>query len=284
MPPAAASIPTDLRLRVVSALSEVSADAWNACANPGVPSSVQLQSEACAAGADITQAIPYNPFISHEFLDCLEASGSATARAGWQPQHLLAETPDGAIAGVVPCYLKSHSRGEYVFDRGWAEAYERAGGEYYPKLQVSVPFTPATGRRLLLRPAANAEQIRAGLTAGLIELCRRHEASSVHLTFLPEPEGRFLADNGFLHRTDQQFHWENAGLRHLRRVPRSALSPQAQDHPPRAARGAGARHHRALADRLGPHRRGLGRVLRVLHGDRLAQVGPPLPDARSSTR
>ncbi len=211
MPPAAASIPTDLRLRVVSALSEVDADAWNACANPGVPSSVQPKSEACATDACLTQDIPYNPFISHEFLDCLEASGSATARAGWQPQHLLAETPDGAIAGVVPCYLKSHSRGEYVFDRGWAEAYERAGGQYYPKLQVSVPFTPATGRRLLLRPAANAEQIRAALTAGLIELCRRHEASSVHLTFLPEPEGRFLADNGFLHRTDQQFHWENQG-------------------------------------------------------------------------
>ena len=95
---------------------------------------------------------PYNPFISHDFLHALEASGSATARTGWQPQHLLAETADGAVLGAVPCYLKSHSRGEYVFDRGWAEAYERAGGSYYPKLQVSVPFTPATGRRLLVRP------------------------------------------------------------------------------------------------------------------------------------
>jgi predicted N-acyltransferase len=211
MPPAKASIATDLRIRVVPALAEVDADAWNACANPGISSSARASSEPCAPSADITQDVSYNPFISHAFLHCLEASGSATARTGWQPQHLLAEAPDGSITGAVPCYLKSHSRGEYVFDRGWAEAYERAGGEYYPKLQVSVPFTPATGRRLLLRPAANAEQIRAGLTAGLIELCRSYQASSVHLTFLPEAEGRFLAENGFLHRTDQQFHWENDG-------------------------------------------------------------------------
>jgi predicted N-acyltransferase len=153
----------------------------------------------------------YNPFISHEFLDALEASASATARAGWQPQHLLAERPDGTLLGAVPCYLKSHSRGEYVFDRGWAEAYERAGGDYYPKLQVSVPFTPATGRRLLVQPAADAAAVRAALTAGLLELCRRHEASSVHVTFMPEPDCAYLASQGFLHRTDQQFHWENAG-------------------------------------------------------------------------
>src|SRR5262245_20523001 len=211
MSPAKASIPADLRLRVVPALSEVDADAWNACANPQMSSSAQPNPELCATSADVAQELPYNPFISYAFLHCLEASGSATARTGWQPQHLLAEAPDGSVAGAVPCYLKSHSRGEYVFDRGWAEAYERAGGQYYPKLQISVPFTPATGRRLLLRPAPDTEQIRAGLTAGLVELCRRHEASSVHLTFLPEAEGRFLADNGFLHRTDQQFHWENNG-------------------------------------------------------------------------
>ena len=98
-----------------------------------------------------------------------------------------------------------------MFDRGWAEAYERAGGDYYPKLQVSVPFTPATGRRLLVPPGPQAELVRAGLAAGLIELCKRHEASSVHVTFMPEPECAFLADQGFLRRTDQQFHWENAG-------------------------------------------------------------------------
>ena len=94
------------------------------------------------------------------FLPALGGSGSATARTGWQPQHLVAETDDGASSGVVPCYLKSHSRGEYVFDAGWADAYERAGGSYYPKLQVSVPFTPATGPRLLVAPGATRRRVR----------------------------------------------------------------------------------------------------------------------------
>jgi hypothetical protein len=206
---------SSLRLRIIPAISEVDAAAWDACANPTAAAAVEViceQPPPLQTQSDvISQDIPYNPFMSYDFLYSLEASGSATARTGWQPQHVLAETTDGDILGAVPCYLKSHSRGEYVFDRGWAEAYERAGGQYYPKLQVSVPFTPATGRRLLLRPGSQAEPVRAGLTAGLIELCRQHEASSVHVTFLPEAECRFLAEHGFLHRTDQQFHWENAG-------------------------------------------------------------------------
>ncbi len=111
----------------------------------------------------------------------------------------------------MPCYVKSHSRGEYVFDRGWAEAYERVGGAYYPKLQVAVPFTPVTGPRLLVRAGSQADTVRAALAAGLVELCGQLEASSVHVTFLPEAESRFLATQGFLQRTDQQFHWENAG-------------------------------------------------------------------------
>ena len=110
-----------------------------------------------AAIRSIHKTSAYNPFVSHDFLSSLELSKSATARTGWMPQHLIAETEDGTIAGVVPCYLKSHSRGEYVFDRGWAEAYENAGGSYYPKLQVSVPFTPATGPRLLARPGPQAQ-------------------------------------------------------------------------------------------------------------------------------
>ena len=190
----------ELRLRVIPAIDQVAAEAWDACANPALEDA-KLKS----------QEYPYNPFISYDFLHALEASASATARTGWQPQHLLAERPDGTVLGAVPCYLKSHSRGEYVFDRGWAEAYERAGGDYYPKLQVSVPFTPATGRRFLLRPGCEAEPIQSALTAGLVELCRRHEASSVHVTFMPEPECAYLAQQGFLRRTDQQFHWENAG-------------------------------------------------------------------------
>jgi len=152
----------------------------------------------------------FNPFISHSFLAALEASGSAVARTGWQPHHLVAESC-GTVVGVAPCYLKSHSRGEYVFDRGWAEAYERAGGSYYPKLQVSVPFTPAPGRRLLVRPGPDEDAARVGLAAGLVELTRLRDASSAHLTFLTETEWDFLGANGFLQRTDQQFHWENGG-------------------------------------------------------------------------
>jgi predicted N-acyltransferase len=115
------------------------------------------------------------------------------------------------VLGVVPAYLKSHSRGEYVFDAGWAEAYERAGGDYYPKVQVAVPFTPATGRRLLVAPGAGAADIREGLAAGLIELAKLCEASSVHVTFAPEDEWQTLCAHGYLPRTDQQFHWDNGG-------------------------------------------------------------------------
>jgi predicted N-acyltransferase len=211
MPSPATAALADLQLRIVPAIAEIGAATWDGCANPPIGDSPQPDSENRAGNQAIEGNTPYNPFISYDFLYSLEASGSATARTGWQPQHVVAEAPQGGVLGVVPCYLKSHSRGEYVFDRGWAEAYERAGGQYYPKLQVSVPFTPATGRRLLVRPSPDAERMRAALTAGLIELCRRHEASSVHFTFLPEAECRELVEHGFLHRTDQQFHWENAG-------------------------------------------------------------------------
>ena len=125
--------------------------------------------------------------------------------------HLLAEDADGRLVGAVPCYAKSHSRGEYVFDHGWAEAFERAGGQYYPKLQVSVPFTPATGRRLLVRKGPEAEAVRSALADALIDVCQRSEASSAHVTFLTEPEWQLLGSRGFLKRTHQQFHWENAG-------------------------------------------------------------------------
>lgn len=215
MPAPHARLSTDLRIRVVPAIAEVAAEAWDACANPPLGAAIEsipeLAESKLQAAHRISQTDSYNPFISHDFLNCLEASNSAVARTGWQPQHLLLESPDGNLLGAAPCYLKSHSRGEYVFDRGWAEAYEHAGGDYYPKLQVSVPFTPATGRRLLVRPDADAEASRAGLAAGLVELCRRHQASSVHVTFMPELEWHLLADCGFLQRSDQQFHWSNGG-------------------------------------------------------------------------
>src|SRR5689334_23949019 len=197
----------ELTLRAVPLIAEIAAADWDACANP----QAQTASNGASTASKSVLEQAYNPFISYAFLSACEESGSAQAKTGWQPQHLVAEGKDGTIVGVVPCYLKSHSRGEYVFDRGWAEAYERAGGEYYPKLQVSVPFTPATGRRLLLRPSPDTDRVRSGLIAGLLELCRKREASSIHFTFLPEPECRALVSHGFLHRTDQQFHWENNG-------------------------------------------------------------------------
>jgi uncharacterized protein len=170
-----------ITLRSLSGLKEISALDWDACAE--------------ATGE------PYNPFTSHAFLLALEASGSATAKTGWAPQHLVLEEA-GTITGVAPCYLKSHSMGEYVFDHAWADAYSRAGGRYYPKLQVSVPFTPATGPRLL---AATPEQ-RNALAQGLIALCQQHKASSVHITFTSDKEA---SESDWLHRYDIQFHWIN---------------------------------------------------------------------------
>jgi len=183
----------ELRIRVLPAIADIPAAAWDACAGPGTGAAA-------------------NPFTRHAFLAALESSKSATARTGWQPQHLVAETADGAVIGVAPCYLKSHSRGEYVFDRGWAEAYERAGGSYYPKLQVCVPFTPAAGRRLIAAPGARQAEAQAALAHALVELTRLREASSVHVTFMTQAECRALGERGFLMRTDQQFHWENAGF------------------------------------------------------------------------
>jgi uncharacterized protein len=191
--PAATETP-DLRIRVIAAMSEIAATDW----------------DRCAGGGDATGGP--NPFTRHAFLAALEDSKSATARTGWQPQHLVAEGAEGAVIGVVPCYLKSHSRGEYVFDAGWADAYERAGGSYYPKLQVSVPFTPATGRRLLVAPGQPPGVTEAALAQGLVELCKLRGASSVHATFMTQAEWNLLGARGFLQRNDQQFHWENAGF------------------------------------------------------------------------
>jgi len=221
---------TELHISVVNGLGEVSAAEWDACANPTPDSThnhsliaptVHAQCEqACqtiTADRKSDQVIDYNPFVSHDFLSALEASNSVGSRTGWQAQHVLARTPDGTLVAAAPCYLKSHSRGEYVFDGGWAEAYERAGGSYYPKLQVAVPFTPATGRRLLVRAgpqtdATHANAVRRALARGLIELCGLAGASGVHVTFATEPEFRLLGELGYLQRTDQQFHWENPGF------------------------------------------------------------------------
>jgi uncharacterized protein len=206
---------SEITLEAVPSIAQIPAADWDACANPGAAPGAANGRDTSAspgrAGNSCSKSISgYNPFVSHAFFSALEASGSATARTGWGPRHLLARL-DGAIAGVVPCYLKSHSQGEYVFDRGWADAYQRAGGRYYPKLQVSVPFTPATGPRLLIRDGVDQEHIRTALASGLVALCDATDASSVHVTFAPEAEAKFLASCGFLQRNDQQFHWRNQG-------------------------------------------------------------------------
>ena len=208
---------SEITLEAVSSVSQIPAEDWNACANPssdihGLNGLETLASRNAVAPSCTGSASAYNPFVSHEFFSALEASGSACARTGWGPRHLLARL-DGAIAGIVPCYLKSHSQGEYVFDRGWADAYERAGGRYYPKLQASVPFTPAAGPRLLIRGGVDTDRIGDALARGLVALCGATNASSAHVTFAREAKSKFLAGHGFLQRNDQQFHWHNQSYR-----------------------------------------------------------------------
>ena len=169
--------------------------------------------DACARGADPkgTNDRPSNPFISHAFLRALEESKSATRGTGWLPQHLVLEDATGGIAACMPCYLKSHSFGEYVFDHGWADAYERAGGSYYPKLQCAVPFTPVTGPRLLVRDGPARTERAALLLQAAATLTERLDVSSLHVTFPSHEEWELAGKLGFLQRTDQQFHWQNEG-------------------------------------------------------------------------
>ncbi|OYX11257.1 MAG: GNAT family N-acetyltransferase [Rhizobiales bacterium 32-66-8] len=182
---------SDIQLRVLPSLTEIPAAQWDLCA---------------AGGATHPE-----PFVSHAFLLALEESGCVGRRAGWLPQHLVMDDAQGQAAAVVPAYLKTHSRGEYVFDQGWADAYEQAGGAYYPKLQVAVPFSPVTGRRLLVRQGLEATVHQEALAAGLVQLARQRAASSVHVTFATQQEWDHLGQMGFLQRVDQQFHWLNAG-------------------------------------------------------------------------
>ncbi len=185
---------TTFTARVVQAIANIDSAAWDACANPPGRSFEEAEGER------------FNPFLSHAFLQALEDSGSVGGRSGWTPVHVTVENACGRIVAVAPAYLKSHSQGEYVFDHGWADAYERAGGRYYPKLQVAVPFTPATGRRLLV--AADAPSgAREALIAGLRELRKQTKASSIHATFPTAEDADRLATAGFLIRTGEQFHF-----------------------------------------------------------------------------
>jgi predicted N-acyltransferase len=173
-------------------VTAIDAAAWDACACP----------EAADGGR------PLDPFTTHRFLAALEHSGSVGPGTGWQPCPIVL-MEGGRIVAVAPLYAKSHSYGEYVFDHAWADAYARAGGRYYPKLQIAVPFTPVAGRRILTAPDA-PDDARARLLAAAAGHADREGMSSLHVTFCTEAE-RIAAPQGFLHRIGQQYHWQNAG-------------------------------------------------------------------------
>jgi hypothetical protein len=174
---------TAVTARLAQAVSSIPAADWDACAGSG------------------------NPFVGHAFLAALEASGSVGGRSGWQPVPVIVEGADGRPAAVAPAYLKSHSQGEYVFDHGWADAWTRAGGDYYPKLQVAAPFSPVPGPRLLLRDPAVAPALIAALQA----VTDQHGLSSAHATFIAPEQVPLFERAGWLIRQGTQFHWQNAG-------------------------------------------------------------------------
>lgn len=176
-----------LTARVLHDISEIEPEIWDACA---------------------TSDGSFNPFLCHRFLLALETSGSATKNTGWYPFHLALEDGDDTV-GVIPMYLKGHSQGEYVFDYAWADAFQRAGGQYYPKLQSCIPFTPATGRRLLCHP--NHLGREKDLLGTLAQVVDEVGVSSAHITFMPESQWQAARDMGYLARMDQQFHWQNSG-------------------------------------------------------------------------
>lgn len=183
---------SDYKVVKLARAADIEASAWNSCANP--------------------HHQPYNPFLDHAFFVAAEESGAASAETGWMPCHLTLQGSDETYA-ILPLYLKSHSQGEYVFDHGWADAFDRAGGQYYPKLLSAVPFTPATGHRLLI---ASTDQIRrADCARALLRaaemLVTQYNLSSLHVNFLPKLQWHFLGDEGYLLRKDQQFHWQNDG-------------------------------------------------------------------------
>jgi predicted N-acyltransferase len=152
-----------------------------------------------------------NPFVSFDFLNCLEESGCAVERAGWGPQHLTVQDDCGGVAAVAPLYLKSHSQGEYIFDHAWADAYERAGGRYYPKLVCASPFSPVTGPRLLVRGDVDRDLARGRLVNAALTLCERFDASTLGINFPLPDEWAFLVRLGLLGRQNQQYHWLNRG-------------------------------------------------------------------------
>lgn len=185
--PDGTDIQTELaeEVSVLPAISAVAAQEWDAC-----------------AGAE-------NPFLSHDFLNALEESGSVRAQTGWLPRHLAVYDRAGRLAAAMPLYMKGHSQGEYVFDWGWADAYERAGGRYYPKLLSAVPFTPVTGPRMLVRPDIDRARAQEILAGGIVALMNQLNVATAHVNFVPESEWDRLGEFGFLQRMGLQYHWHN---------------------------------------------------------------------------
>jgi hypothetical protein len=183
----------EVEITIIGSLSEIDAADWDACACP----------------EDADGARPNDPFTTHRFLKALEDSGSVGPGTGWQPQYLTAQI-DGQIIGVAPLYAKQHSQGEYIFDHSWAHAYERAGGRYYPKLQIAVPHTPATGRRFLTRTGFEQAGFSA-LVQGAVQLTETNNLSSLHATFCTADEAARAGELGLMARKSQQFHWRNQG-------------------------------------------------------------------------
>lgn len=183
----------EVEITIVPSIAQIGQTDWDACACP----------EAADGGR------PNDPFTTYRFMSALEDSGSVGPGTGWQPQYLMAKLA-GQVIGVAPLYVKQHSQGEYIFDHNWAQAYERAGGRYYPKLQIAVPHTPATGRRFLVKPDF-AETGFAALTQGATQLAANNKISSLHVTFCTEDEAEQGTEMGLMPRITQQFHWLNNG-------------------------------------------------------------------------
>ena len=204
----------------INSINDIDSSDWNQCANP--------------------EQMEYNPFLDHRFIKALEDSGSANSNTGWQPFHTIMRDK-GRVVGVVPAYLKSHSQGEYVFDGAWADAWYRAGGEYYPKLQISVPFTPATGRRLLvaapLDSTQSIQEVEAQLLSATLQIAQKIQVSSLHITFMPKNQWENAGKLGLLKRVDTQFHWTNANYDSFEDFLR-ALSSKKRKYIRRERRGA----------------------------------------------
>jgi hypothetical protein len=182
---------TVFKARIISGLNEVTPETWNRLANP--------------------PALPFDPFLTWEFLEAMESSGAARPETGWSPCHVLVEGPGDEILAAMPLYAKTHSQGEFVFDHSWADAYERAGGAYFPKLLSAVPFTPVTGRRFLVPPGPDQGRLENALLSAAIQIAAQNDFSSLHINFVEPDFAEQMGETGLLVRTDQQFHWRNDG-------------------------------------------------------------------------